>query len=78
MADNRISWPSEVFRPVFFHIRDLYPRITARRAAKITKGVLAAQEALRFSMSRNTREENHAEDESVENPHNPERRSRII
>ena len=72
------SWPSEVFRPVFSYIRDRYPKMTARRAARITKGVLAAREALDFTMSRNRQEGYCAEDEPVENPHHPERRGWLI
>ena len=78
MLNSDKSWPSEVFRPVFSYIRACCPKITARRAARITKGVLAAQAALDFTMSRNRREENHAENEPVENPHNPERRVRLF
>ena len=63
MNDPRIAidedrkWPREVFRPVFQYVREQYPRITPRRAAKITKGILAALAALSFSKSRNRREE---------------------
>lgn len=57
MINDKKQWPSEVFRPVFSYIRAVCPKITARRAARITKGVLAARAALDFSMSRNRREE---------------------
>lgn len=53
MINDKKQWPSEVFRPVFSYIRASRHKITARRAAKITKGVLAARAALDFSMSRN-------------------------
>lgn len=57
MLNSDKSWPSEVFRPVFSYIRACCPKLTARRTARITKGVLAARAALDFAMSRNRREE---------------------
>lgn len=78
MINDKKQWPSEVFRPAFSYIRACCPKLTARRTARITKGVLAARAALDFAMSRNRREENHAENEPVENPHNPERRGRFF
>lgn len=57
MINDKKSWPSEEFRPVFSYIRECYPKITPRRAARITKGVLAAQAAVNFTMSNNGRRE---------------------
>lgn len=57
MVDDRKAWPSEVFRPVFQYVQSKYPKLTARRTAKITKAILAAQEALTYTKSRNRREE---------------------
>lgn len=57
MVDDGKAWPSEVFRPVFQYVRSKYPKLTARRTSKITKAILAAQEALVYSMSRNRQEE---------------------
>lgn len=74
MPSGEKAWPSEVFRPVFQYAQSKYPKLTARRTAKITKAILAAQEALVYAKSRNRQEENCAEDEPVENPHNPEGR----
>lgn len=51
------AWPSEVFRPVFQYVRSKYPKLTLRRTAKITKAILAAQEALAYAKSRNRQEE---------------------
>lgn len=57
MLNNDKSWPSEVFRPVFQYVKSKYPKLTARRTAKITKAILAAQEALAYAKSRNRQEE---------------------
>lgn len=57
MINDKKQWPGEVFRPVFHYIQSKHPKLTARRTAKIAKGVLAAREALNLSMSRNKREE---------------------
>lgn len=57
MDNNEKKWPSEVFRPVFQYVRSKYPKLTLRRTAKITKAILAAQEALAYTKSRNRREE---------------------
>lgn len=57
MINDKKQWPSEVFRPVFSYIRVCCPKLTARRTARITKGVLAARAALDFTLSRNRREE---------------------
>lgn len=57
MSSDEKAWPSEVFRPVFQYVRSKYPKLTLRRTAKITKAILAAQEALAYTKSRNRREE---------------------
>ena len=57
MSSNEKAWPGEVFRPVFQYVRSKYPKLTLRRTAKITKAILAAQEALVYAKSRNRREE---------------------
>ena len=57
MPSGEKAWPSEVFRPVFQYAQSKYPKLTARRTAKITKAILAAQEALAYAKSRNRREE---------------------
>lgn len=57
MPSGEKAWPSEVFRPVFQYVRSKYPKLTLRRTAKITKAILAAQEALVYAKSRNRREE---------------------
>ena len=53
MADNEKKWPTEVFLPTFKRVQERFKwrRITSRRIAKITKGVLAAQAALEYSTS---------------------------
>lgn len=57
MSSDEKAWPSEVFRPVFQYVQSKYPKLTARRAAKIAKAILAAQEALAYTKSRNRQEE---------------------
>ena len=57
MSSDEKAWPSEVFRPVFQYVRSKYPKLTLRRTAKITKAILAAQEALAYAKSRNRQEE---------------------
>lgn len=57
MSSDEKAWPSEVFRPVFQYVRSKYPKLTLRRTAKITKAILAAQEALAYTKSINRREE---------------------
>lgn len=57
MPSGEKAWPSEVFRPVFQYAQSKYPKLTARRTAKITKAILAAQEALDYAKSRNRQEE---------------------
>ena len=58
MNDEKRAWPSEVFVPMLHYVKGVCSRrLSYRRAAKIAKGVLAAREALNFSMSRNKREE---------------------
>lgn len=57
MSSGEKAWPSEVFRPVFQYVRSKYPKLTLRRTAKITKAILAAQEAFTYSKSRNRQEE---------------------
>lgn len=57
MSSGEKAWPSEVFRPVFQYVRSKYPKLTLRRTAKITKAILAAQEALTYAKSRNRQEE---------------------
>lgn len=57
MSSGEKAWPSEVFRPVFQYVRSKYPKLTLRRTAKITKAILAAQEALDYAKSRNRQEE---------------------
>ena len=53
MADNENKWPTEVFLPTFKRVQERFKwrRITSRRIAKITKGVLAAQAALEYSIA---------------------------
>ena len=57
MADNEKKWPAEVFLTVFNRVEQRFilksgrRRITSRRIAKITKGVLAAQAALEYSIA---------------------------
>lgn len=57
MSSDEKAWPSEVFRPVFQYVRSKHPKLTLRRTAKITKAILAAQEALAYTKPRNRREE---------------------
>ena len=57
MSSDEKAWPSEVFRLVFQYVQSRYPKLTARRTAKIAKAILAAQEALAYAMSRNRQEE---------------------
>lgn len=74
MPSGEKAWPSEVFRPVFQYAQSKYPKLTARRTAKITKAILAAQEALDYAKSRNRQEVQDGQTEQVEYPNHPERR----
>lgn len=78
MVDNGKAWPSEVFRPVFQYVQSKYPKLTARRTAKITKAILAAQEALAYTKSKNKQEVQDGQTEQVEYPNHPERRSWVF
>ena len=72
------AWPSEVFRPVFQYVQSKCPKLTARRTAKITKAILAAQEALDYAKSRNRQEVQDGQTEQVEYPNHPERRRGVF
>lgn len=55
MDNSKKKWPTEVFLPAFLRIQKKHPKLTSRRIAKMTKGVLAAQEALEYSLSEHDR-----------------------
>ena len=53
MDNSKKKWPTEVFLPAFKRVEQRFEwrKITSRRIAKITKGVLAAQAALEYALS---------------------------